>query len=437
MAFDLLVRGGTLVTPAGRIRADLGISGERIAAVGALGGESAREVVDAGGLHVLPGAIDSQVHLREPGNTHKEDLASGTLAAACGGVTSIFEMPNTSPPTTTAETLAWKVERAKATAWVDFAFYLGATRENAAQLGALEQAEGCCGVKCFLGSSTGTLLLDDPEALETVMRSTRRTLACHSEDEARLKARKHLTDGHDVQQHPVWRDEACAVQSTERLLALAKKVGRRVHVLHVTTAGELPLLIAAKDVATFEVTPQHLTLTAPDCYAQLGTLAQMNPPLREARHRDALWAALRDGHVTVLGTDHAPHTLEEKAKRYPESPSGMPGVETLLPVMLTHVAQGRLTLERLVDLLAWSPARVFGLADKGRLEVGAHADLALVDLTRRHTLTARTLHSRCGWTPYEGFEAQGRVELAVLRGAVLSRLGQAVGAPRAAPLRFR
>jgi dihydroorotase len=435
VSFDLLVHGGTVVTPSGTARADVGIKDGRIEAVGDLAGQAAAEKVSARGLHVLPGVIDSQVHFREPGLTHKEDIGSGSASAALGGVTTFFEMPNTQPPTTTVEALAFKVRRAKETSWVDFAFYVGASSDNADQLGVLESLEGCAGVKVFLGSSTGNLLVDDPAVLARVLRSGSRRIACHSELESRLKERKALTDGASVHSHPVWRDEECAVQSTRALLEAARAAKRPVHVLHVTTAGEVPLLAAARDIATFEVTPQHLTLEAPDCYDRLGTLAQMNPPIRDGRHRAALWDAVQRGLVDVLGSDHAPHTREEKAKAYPASPSGMPGVQTLLPLMLDHVNAGRLSLERLVDLTAHGPARVFGLLAKGRLEAGRDADLVLVDLKREHVITAAEQRTRCGWTPFDGVTVRGFPIATLVRGTFVMREGVLQGKPGGRPVR--
>ncbi len=434
--FDLVLHGGTCLTPSGRQRVDVGVRGGRIAALGELGAAAAAQRVDVTGLHVLPGVIDPQVHFREPGLTHKEDLGSGSASAALGGVTAFFEMPNTSPPTDSAAALAWKVARARETSWVDFAFFAGATKQNVGELAALERLEGCAGIKVFLGSSTGTLLVDDEASIEAVLGHGARRIACHSEDEARLKARRPLAEKGSVHAHPEWRDEECAVLSTRRLLALARKTGRRVHVLHVTAAGELPLLEAARDVATFETSPQHLTLAAPDCYDRLGTLAQMNPPIREARHRDALWEAVKNGLVDVLGSDHAPHTLEEKARPYPSSPSGMPGVQTLVPVMLTHVAAGRLSLERFVDLTSSGVARVFGLPTKGRLAVGSDADFTVVDLQAKWTITTAWSKSKCGWTPFDGFEATGKPVATVVRGSVVMRDGQLVGSPRGAPVSF-
>ena len=353
--YDLLICNGVCATPSGIAAADIGVRAGRIAAIGALGGASAAEVLDARGLHVLPGVIDTQVHFREPGNTHKEDLESGSRAAVLGGVTAVFDMPNTQPPTTTRLAIVDKLARAKGRMHCDYAFYVGATPQNVGALAELERLPGVAGVKAFLGSSTGTLLLDEEEAILAALKGGRRRVAVHSEDEARLKARKSLTVHGDPRSHPIWRDAETARVSTERVLKLARAAGRRLHVLHVTTADELPLLANARDIATVETTPQHLTLAAPECYERLGTYAQMNPPIRDASHRDALWRAVGEGLIDVIGSDHAPHTREEKNKTYPDTPSGMPGVQTLVTILLDHVAAGRLTLERLWTLPVPAP----------------------------------------------------------------------------------
>ncbi|HUL07758.1 MAG TPA: dihydroorotase [Candidatus Acidoferrum sp.] len=434
--FDLIVRGGVAATPSGIAPGDVAIRAGRIAAIGAIDGSAAEEI-DARGLHVLPGVIDTQVHFREPGLEHKEDLATGTAAAALGGVTAVFEMPNTRPSTLTADDLADKRQRAEGRVWCDIAFFVGAAAENADQLGELERQPGCAGVKMFMGSSTGTLLVADEDNIRRVLEHGRRRMAVHSEDEARLRSRHSLVkEGADVALHPIWRDVETAVQSTERLLRLARAAGRRVHVLHVTTAEEMPILAAAKDFATVEVTPQHLTLAAPECYRQLGTLAQMNPPIREARHREALWRAVGQGIVDCIGSDHAPHTREEKAKPYPQSPSGMPGVQTLLPLLLDHMNAGRLTLERLVDLTSAGPARIYGIAGKGRIAVGYDADLTLVDLKAQRTIRGSWIASRCGWTPFDGVTVKGWPKMTILRGAVAMREDEVVGAPAGRPVRF-
>lgn len=437
-SFDLLLCGGRLMTPGGPLVADLGVREGRIAAIGALSQAKAAEAIDCEGLTLLPGVIDSQVHFREPGLEHKEDLESGTRAAALGGVTAIFEMPNTSPSTLTAEELADKLERAAGRAWVEHAFYVGAAEENLAELAELELLPGCAGIKVFMGSSTGSLLVDDEALLSEVLRRGRRRVAVHAEDEARLRARFALVEqGAPPEQHPVWRDAEAARLATERLLRLARETRRRVHVLHVSTADELPLLAQAKDVATCEVTPQHLTLAAPDCYRELGTLAQMNPPIRDAAHREALWKGVRQGLFDVLGSDHAPHTREEKQGDYPRTPSGMPGVQTLLPLMLDHVAAGRLSLERLVDLTAHGPQRVFGLVGKGRLALGYDADITVVDLAARREITRAWLASKCGWSPFEGRQVTGWPVMTIIRGQLVMREDELLGVPAGRPLRFQ
>lgn len=436
-SFDLIVRHGTCVTPSGTGVADVGIRAGRVAALGDLGRASAPREIDAGGLHVLPGVIDSQVHFREPGLEHKEDLETGTAAAVLGGVTAVFEMPNTSPPTTTAEALEDKLRRAEGRAWCDVAFFVGASPDNVGALADLERRPGCAGVKVFMGSSTGSLLVEDDPTLAAVLTSGRRRVAVHAEDEPRLRERRPLAEsGAEPAAHPDWRDVESAVRATRRLLGLAREARRPVHVLHVSTAEELPLLAEHRDLATVEATPQHLTLSAPECYRSLGSMAQMNPPIRNERHLQALWRAVREGLVDVIGSDHAPHTAEEKSRPYPGSPSGMPGVQTLLPLLLDHVHKGRLTLERLVDLTSAGPARVYGVAGKGRLAKGYDADLSIVDLGRRQRIELDWLASRCGWSPFEGLTVHGWPVVTVVRGEVVMHDGERLGQPAGRPVRF-
>jgi dihydroorotase len=434
--FDLLIRGGMVATGGGIVPADVGVIGERIAAIGSLSGARAAEIFEAKGLHVLPGVIDSQVHFREPGNEHKEDLETGSRAAVLGGVTGIFEMPNTNPPTTTREAIEDKLRRAESRMHCDYAFYVGATPGNIAELAALERLPGVCGVKAFLGSSTGTLLLNRPEDIFAALRSGNRRVAVHSEDEDRLVARKALAERGRPETHPVWRDVEAARASTERVLALAERAGRRLHVLHVTTAEEIPLLAAAKDFATAETTPQHLTLSAPECYERLGTYAQMNPPIRDERHRLALWQAVREGVIDVIGSDHAPHTRAEKDKTYPDTPSGMPGVQTLATLLLDHVNKGHMSLERFVDLTAHGPQRIFGLASKGRIARGWDADFTIVDMNHSRVIENSWIASRCGWTPFDGMRTKGWAVAAILRGRFVMRDFALVAASKGKPLRF-
>ena len=434
--YDLILKGGTVVNQDGAGVRDVGITEGRIAAVGDLARASAGEAIDVRGLHILPGIIDTQVHFREPGNTHKEDLESGSRAAVQGGVTAVFEMPNTDPLTTDAVTLADKVRRARGRMHCDFAFFVGGTHENVADLPELERLPGAAGIKVFIGSSTGRLLVPDDAGIRAILQAIRRRASFHSEDEYRLEERKHLRVENNAHSHPVWRDEIAALRSTQRLVALARETGKRIHVLHITTAEEIEFLAGHKDVASVEVTPHHLTMAAPECYERLGTRAQMNPPVREARHRDALWRGLGDGVVDILGSDHAPHTLEEKAKPYPASPSGMTGVQTLVPLMLDHVNAGRLTLERFVDLTSAGPARLFGIAGKGRIAAGYDADLTIVDLKRKRTITNHWIASKSRWTPYDGVAVTGWPVGTVVRGAMVMWEGELATPSTGAPVRF-
>jgi dihydroorotase len=435
--FDLVLKGGTVMMAAGRMLTDIGVVAGRIAHIGDIPASAGDQVFDATGLHILPGVIDSQVHFREPGNEHKEDLATGTAGAAAGGVTTIFEMPNTKPSTTSAEALADKLARAKGRAWVDHAFFMGATPENAAEMASLEALPGCAGVKIFMGSSTGSLLVEAEEHIRAVLSHGHRVVSIHAEDEARMRERFKLVEGGaHPRMHPVWRDVETAVLATSRIIRLARETGRKVHVLHITTGDEAELLAAAKDVATMEVTPQHLTLSAPEAYDRLGTLAQMNPPIREEHHRLALWRAVSEGVADVLGSDHAPHTLEEKSKQYPATPSGMTGVQTLVPVMLDHVNAGRLTLERFVDLSAHGPQRVFSLAGKGRIARGWDADFTIVDLKAKRTITNGWIKSRAAWTPYDGMQVTGWPVATVVRGNIVMREDELLGGAIGEPARF-
>ncbi|HXH61175.1 MAG TPA: dihydroorotase [Fimbriimonadaceae bacterium] len=420
--FDLLVQGGTVVSSLGRTAADVGVRAGRIEEVGDLSGAEAEKTIDARGLHVLPGVIDTQVHFREPGLTHKEDIAHGSLAAAMGGVTTYFEMPNTDPPTTTEEALEQKLDIAKRTSYANYAFFIGASRENVDELRALEALPGTPGVKIFAGSSTGTLLVDDEELLEQVLRNGARPCPVHSEDEERLRERKKLIDDDpDVRKHPYFRDAEAARLSTERLIRLCEKTRRPVHILHVSTLDELPLLKDAKKRGlpiTCEVTPQHLYYDA-SAYETLGSRVQMNPPIRAEEHRMALWNALEEGLFDVFGSDHAPHTIEEKEKPYPQSPSGMPGVQTMLPVLLNWCTSGRLTVEKVVKMACERPADLYGVKNKGRIAAGYDADLAIVDLSGSFTIDKSWLKSKCGWSPFEGVELTGRPVHTVVSGTVV------------------
>ena len=432
--FDMILRNGTVWTPGGPITTDVGVTDGKIAEIGASG--DAGEIIDCTGLTVLPGVIDTQVHFREPGLEAKEDLESGSRAAVLGGVTAVFEMPNTNPNTDSAEALADKLRRAANRMWCDHAFYVGATNENADALAELERLPGAAGVKIFMGASTGNLLVSEDAMLAKVLASGKRRVAIHAEDEARMQARKDERIEGDPASHPVWRDDESAMLATQRILKLARAAGRRIHILHITTPAELEVIARHKDIATCELTPQHLTLAGEDAYPRLGTFAQMNPPIRSAAHRDGLWRWLNQGVPDVIGSDHAPHTREEKAKPYPASPSGMPGVQTLLPLLLNHVAEGRMSMQRLVDLTSAGAQRVFGLVTKGRIAVGYDADFSIVDPLQKWTVEESWLASRCGWSPFTGMTLTGKPLGTIIRGNRVMWDGELANQAIGAPIRF-
>ncbi len=435
-SFDTILQGGTVADHSGVSVRDIGITDGKIAEIGDLSRASAGETIDVTGLHILPGVIDTQVHFREPGARHKEDLETGARAAVLGGVTAVFEMPNTSPLTIDAAALADKVARAKGRMHCDFAFWVGGTQDNARDIPDLERLPGAAGIKVFMGSSTGSLLVADDAGVAAILGQTRRRAAFHSEDEYRLEERKDLRVANDASSHPVWRDETVALRSTERLLRIAREKRALIHVLHVSCGEEMDFLAAHKDIASVEVTPHHLTLSADD-YARLGTKLQMNPPVRDKSHRERLWFALAQGIADILGSDHAPHTLEEKAKPYPQSPSGMTGVQTLVPIMLDHVNKGRLSLLRFIDMTSAGPARLFGIAGKGRIAAGYDADFTIVDLKRRETIENRRIASRCGWTPYDGVEVVGWPVGTFVRGRKVMWEGELVTPAQGQAVRFQ
>jgi dihydroorotase len=433
--FDLILKNGTVWTPSGPVETSVCVRGGQIVEIGANG--DAGETIDCTGLTVMPGVIDSQVHFREPGLEQKEDLESGSRAAVLGGVTAVFEMPNTKPNTDSVEALNEKLKRAKDRMWCDHAFYVGATAANAEQLGELEMLPGAAGIKVFMGASTGDLLVSDDKELARVLAHGRRRVAIHAEDETRMQERSNLRVAGDPSSHPVWRDDESAMLATRRIVKLAREAGRRIHVLHVTTPAELEFLGENKDIATCEVTPQHLTLAGEEAYPRLGTYAQMNPPIRSGAHREGLWHWVNQGVPDVLGSDHAPHTKEEKAQEYPASPSGMPGVQTLLPLMLDHVAKGRLTMQRLIDLTASGPQRIFNLVNKGRIAPGYDADFTIVDLKKQWEVEDEWLASRCGWSPFTGMTLTGRPIGTIIRGRRVMWEASLANEAHGRPVRFQ
>ena len=397
-----------------------------------------KESIDCNNLTVLPGVIDSQVHFREPGLEGKETLESGMLSAVAGGVTAIFEMPNTNPLTITPETINDKLNRAGKGAWSDYAFYLGGTMRISTNLSEWENLKGVCGIKIFMGASTGDLMTATDEEVESVVSNGRRVIAVHAEDQMIMmeNMKNILGDSNDVGMHCKWRNVESALNATRRVVTLGKKHNRHIHVLHITTADEMDFLRDNKDTATVEVLPNHLTMHAPECYEELGTLAQQNPPIREKEHQDALWRAIDDGTVDIVASDHAPHTLEEKSGVYPSTPSGTPGVQTLLPVMLDHAAKGKLSYERVVDLMAYGPKKVHKIKNKCAIREGYDADFTIVDPNLIHKITNEEQASKSGWTPYKNREVKGYPVMTIIRGKVVMKDGKLLER-QAKPIEFK
>ena len=422
---SILIKNAAVVTPKGVETADVRVEGGVIRAVGTgAAGGSAGKVIEARGLTLLPGAIDPQVHFRDPGMEWKEDLESGSRAAAAGGVTGFLDMPNTSPPTVTAELMAAKKARTAAVSLVNYNFFMGATVDNVEET---LKAPNVCGIKIFMGASTGTLLVDRREDLDRIFSQGRRLIAVHAEDEALIQENKARFAGSTrVLDHASIRSPEVALKATRTAVELSRKYNRRLHILHLTTAEEVDYL--AKEKAglpvTVEVCPQHFLLHAPEAYDRLGTYAQMNPPIRERRHGEALWKALKSGLIDCIATDHAPHTREEKDKGYPHAPSGMPGVETSLPLMLNRVNQGLCSLEDVVRWMCENPARLYGLKGKGRIEAGYDADLVLVDMAREKTIENGKLQTKVNWSPYDGWITKGWPVMTLVNGHVVFREGE-------------
>ena len=424
--FDLIIKNADIVTfvesknQMVQEKTDIAVKDGKIVNLGSLNSSEALRVIDATHLTVLPGVIDSQVHFREPGLTHKEDIESGSLAAILGGVTTYFEMPNTNPPTTTKALFEDKLKIAEEKSSSNYAFFIGGNSENAEQLAELEKLPHCSGVKIFLGSSFGSLLIDQDDVLEKIMKNGKRRLVIHAEDEARLKERKQIAiDAANSNVHHIWRDEESALIATKKSVHYSEKYQRPIHILHVSSSEEMAFLKNHKKYTTVEILPQYLTLSAPECYERLGSLWQQNPPIRDKRHMEFLWKAVLDGTVDVIGSDHAPHTLEEKAKPYPSSPSGVPGVQTLVPLMLDQVHQGKLPLNRFVELVTENPRRVFNLKNKGRIQVGYDADFTIVDLKKSQIVEKKWLASKTGWSPFENMSFTGWPVMTLLKGEVV------------------
>ena len=406
MKSSLTIRNADVVLPGNVQKTDVSVINGVINTIGSEIPEVG-EVIDAEGLFLIPGIIDPQVHFREPGADHKEDLHSGSCAAAAGGVTSFLDMPNNNPPVTTIKRMAEKKQLAAEKSVVNYGFFIGATQYNLEELNAVENV---CGIKIFMGASTGDLLVDDPDILDSIFANGKKLIAVHAEDESILQENSRLMKGiEDVRVHSRIRDESAALSATKLAVRLSLKYLRRLHILHLTTEEECDFLrtLPREHHISTEVCPQHLVLTSPECYEHLGTKAQMNPPIRSKRHTVALWQALKDGIIDCIATDHAPHTLAEKIQPYGIAPSGMPGVETSLALMLDRVNRDLCTLPEVVYWMSESPAKLYKMHGKGRIEVGQDADLALIDMSLKKKVTNGKLHTRVNWSPFDGIELQG------------------------------
>ena len=434
---DLIIKNGICYIDGKLKKADIGIKNSKISEIGSLENKKSREVFDAKNLTVLPGCIDTQVHFREPGSTDAEDLNSGSRAAIAGGITSVFEMPNTNPPTSSKKEFSNKLKLAKDRMYCNYAFYFGATPENYKELSELKDLEGCCGIKLFAGSSTGNLLVNKEEDIEKVFQNSSKIVSVHSEEEEILNMRKKLIKKGDVKTHPIWRNEVSAIASTRKIVKIAERFKKKAHILHVTTRDEVDFLSQHKGNISFEITPQHLTLSSPECYEKLGTYAQMNPPIREKIHQDRLWYAVRNDFVDIIGSDHAPHLKEKKEKTYPDTPSGMPGVQTLLPVMLNHVNEGKLKIEQLVNFLCENPVKIFGIQKKGYIKKEYDADLTIIDLNKKIKIENSKIESKCKWSPFDGYEFKGKPVATIVNGMIKMKNGKIFGDPLGKPMLFK
>jgi dihydroorotase len=404
---DLLIKNAKVVSSSGIQQKDVLIQKGKITQVESNVGHAGVEMIDAKGLYLLPGVLDPQVHFREPGATWKEDLHTGSMAAAAGGVTGFFDMPNNNPSITTRALMAEKKKAASEKCVVNYNFFIGATPDNLEEINAVENV---CGIKIFMGSSTGNLLVEKQEDLEKIFANGTRLIAVHAEDNPTIETNKKKYAGStNFNDHWKIRSAEAALIATKRAVDLALRHNRRLHILHLTTADEVEFLRQYKDnpLISCEVCPQHLLLWAPDVYDKLGAYAQMNPPIREKHHSIALWQGLKEGVIKCMATDHAPHTREEKAEVFGKAPSGMPGVETLLPLMLNQVSEGKCSLEEVVLWLCERPVELYGVLNKGYIKVGFDADLVLVDMNKEQIVKKENLFTKVGWSSYEGLEIKG------------------------------
>ncbi len=434
---DLIIINGTCYIDNKFQKKNIGVKNRKIQEISENITSESKETYNADNQIILPGCMDTQVHFREPGSTDTEDLHSGSRAAIVGGITGVFEMPNTNPPTSNKVEFQKKLDLAKNRMYCNYAFYFGATADNANEIANLKKLEGCCGVKLFAGSSTGNLLVAKEEDIEKVFKNTSKIVSVHSEDEEILNKNKKLIKDGDVQSHPAWRSEECAISSTRRIVKIAERFKKKAHILHVSTKQEVDFLSQHKGDITFEITPQHLTIYAPDCYEKLGTYSQMNPPIRDKSHYDRLWYAVKNNYNDTIGSDHAPHLKANKEKAYPDSPSGMPGVQTLLPVMLNHVNEGKLKLEQLINFLCENPVKIFNIKNKGFIKKDYDADFTIIDINKTLEIKNENIESKCKWSPFNGYKLKGTPVATIINGEIKMKDGKIIGEPTGRPIEFK
>ena len=435
MTFDTIYKGSSIVTHNNIYISDIAVKNGKIVEIGDLSEKKTNQTIDLKGYHLLPGVIDTQVHFREPGLEHKEDLNSGTKAAVLGGITGVFEMPNTNPATTNEDALKEKLKLAEGRLFCDYAFYVGGTEDNYLELPKLEKIPGCCGVKVFMGLSIGSLLVSEDNDLDNIVSNINNRASFHCEDQDMLEDRIDFQISGDIHSHEVWRNDEQCFRATQRIVSIARKNKKNIHILHVSTRQEIEFLSKNKDIASVEITPQHLTLNAPECYNELGSYAQMNPPIRNLEHQKKLWEGINNGTADIIGSDHAPHTKDEKNAEYPSSPSGMPGVQTLVPVMLNHVNAGKLTLERFVELTSYNPSMLFKIKEKGQIAIGFDADFTVVDMNKKRVITDDWIVSKCGWTPYNNMEIKGWPIMTIIRDNIVMQ-DDKISDPLGKPMNF-
>jgi len=416
--YKILIKNGTIVDSKTQIKKDVLISNGKIEKVEKNINPQADRIIDACQKFIIPGVIDPQVHFREPGLTHKEDIKSGARSAVCGGITTFFEMPNTNPATTNSKLLEEKFKIAEKSSVANFSFFLGATPNN---IDEIKNLKGNCGVKIFMGSSTGDLLVDRDSDIEKIFKYCNKIIAIHSEDEQVLNETAKTIKNPNFSDHPNMRPVKAAVTSTNKAINFALKYKKRLHILHLSTSEEVKIIRKIKNtgLVTSETTPQHLLLNAPDIYDDIGSYAQMNPPIREKHHQEELWKGLFDGTINCIATDHAPHTIQEKNKPYGIAPSGMPGVETSLPLMLNQVNKGKITLQDIIKWMCENPAKIYQIKNKGFIKEGFDADIALVDLNKIKIIRAKNMQSKCGWSPFEGLEVKGWPIMTIVNGNIV------------------